>query len=503
MKYGNGILYGSGTLYGATAYDYPRVFWAVMIDWSGNGSYSDEVNNARYCKGMTIERGRDFFLNSDSTGYEPVAEGTAYITLDNYDGRYDPYNTLSPLYPNIIPGKQLYIYVKNGSTGVDYDLYTGYIDDIQPDTTNDTVTITAVDLVRQMKEQNINVAVETSITITNAMEAILDEAGITSYAIDSDLTAIPYWWVTTKTPFDAAQEICDSTLGTFFIAADGRPKYYNRSRSVSSVISPTQSELLRDIGLKQPWEIVRNAIEVNINTRVVQASGVIWTLRDKPYVAAGASLEVWGSYSYNNAACPAVNVATPSATADYTMNTVSDGSGTNLTANFSVTITDFGGTVKVTIANGGGTGGYATLLQVQGQAITTPDPTVVKRTSTASIAKYKTRKFNLDSDWLQTTSIGETVADVIIDLHSEARKFPIIKIQARPELQFAVDLFDRISLDIAKYGITGAFRVGKIQHEWLRENGQEVLTTMHLEPVVNSTPTSGSTLPWTLPVTIS
>jgi hypothetical protein len=448
---------------------------------------------------MNIARGRDFFINSDATGYEPVDVGKIYITLDNSDGRFDPYNTDSPLYPNVIPGKEIQIYVQNGSTYTNYWLFTGYIDDIQPMELEKQVTITAVDLIRQLKEQNINIAVDTSITYSNAVEAILDEAGITDYAVDTDLNSIPYWWVTDKTPFQAIQEISDATLGTFFIAADGKAKFYNRVKTVSSTISPTQSDLLRDMSIKNPWEVVKNAIEVKVNTRIAQSSGVIWTLRDVPLIAAGGSLEVWGTYSYNDIQCPAIDVLDPVSGTDFTMNTDSGGGGTNSTSDFTVTKTDFGGTVKEVITNNGATNSYVTLSQIKGKAITKPDPTTIKKTDTASITLYKEHKFTVDSDWMQTTGTGTTLAEVILDLHADGRKFPIIRMQMRPELQFAVDLFDRISLSIVGKGISDAYRVGKIEHQWLRANGQDVVTTLHLEPVINVTPTASWVFPMTFP----
>lgn len=503
MKYGPGALYGDGHLYGAETYDYPRIFWAILIDWNGNGSFMDDSNEALRCKHVSIDRGRESFINADSTGYEPVPEGTLSITLDNTDDRYNPYNTSSPLYPNVNPGKRIYIYVQNGSTGDEYACYTGTIDDIQPDIETQTVTITAIDLIKELKDQNISVMVQDAITYKEAAEMVLIAADVPTYAVDSNLDSIPYWWVDNKTPYDALQEICDATLGTFFIGADGTAKVYNRSRSVASSVSLTQSEIGRDIMIRQPWEVVRNAVEVKINTMIENPIGVIWTLRDKPYVPAGTSLEVWGDYSYNNESCPAINVADPVATTDYTMNSAADGSGTNRTANFTVTKEDFGGSVKVTITNGGANAAYVTLCQIKGQAITAPDPSTIKRTDPASIALYKQRKFTIDNPWLQTTTTGEALAAVILELHANGRKFPMIKMEARPDLQFAMDLFDRISLDVAKLGISDAYRVGKIKHEWLHENGQAVLTTLYLEPVVNVAPSIGSTFPWTFTVTLS
>jgi hypothetical protein len=40
----------------------------------------------------------------------------------------------------------------------------------------------------------------------------------------------------------------------------------------------------------------------------------------------------------------------------------------------------------------------------------------------------------------------------------------------------------RVDLNLATPGISGYYRIGKIEHRWLRENGQAVRTTYRLEP---------------------
>jgi hypothetical protein len=49
-----------------------------------------------------------------------------------------------------------------------------------------------------------------------------------------------------------------------------------------------------------------------------------------------------------------------------------------------------------------------------------------------------------------------------------------------------MDLFDRIGLRIPSKMIDAAFVVGKIETEWLTPTGQDVITTIHMEPVVSS-----------------
>lgn len=56
----------------------------------------------QYVRELDVERGRPSDL-------DPFDIGTAYVKLDNRDGRFNPTNTASPYYPNVKPRKQIRI----------------------------------------------------------------------------------------------------------------------------------------------------------------------------------------------------------------------------------------------------------------------------------------------------------------------------------------------------------------------------------------------------------
>jgi len=476
------FVWGDGTLWGAQLGIYPHVNYGVLVDWNNDGIY--DGNEARYMLSWSTERGRDFFLNSSSDGLEPVNEGRMTITLDNSSGRFDTFNTLGALYPNILPGRKIQFIVQDSSTLTNHTVFTGEIEDIRPFAQEQTVQITAVDFIRKLAAQDTTVALNSSIKVSDAVEAILDSVSFTDYDVDGILDVVSYWWVNQQKVTDAIQELCDASFGTFFIAADGKAKYYKRQRAVASVLNLTQDVLQKDIGINQPWDVIRNNIDVIVHPIVRQATGNLWTLRDKPTVAAGATVEIWGEYTYNNIASPATGVIDPVATTDYAMNTAENGSGTNLTASFTVTADKFGESAKLTITNNSASLGYITLLKIRGDALTSPDLVRVNAIDTASAGIYGNRTFRLDSRWMQNTNIGLDLSETIKNLLSSARKYPVIKIDTRPDIQYTADLFDRISLIISSLGVDGAFKIGKIKHESSSASGQSVTTTLIVEPIV-------------------
>lgn len=75
-------------------------------------------------QGFQISRGRP-------SEFEVVSAGTASLTCDNSDGFLDPTNTDSPYYGNLLPLTQAKINMAHPFTGVFYDLFTGYSEELQ------------------------------------------------------------------------------------------------------------------------------------------------------------------------------------------------------------------------------------------------------------------------------------------------------------------------------------------------------------------------------------
>lgn len=77
------------------------------------------VDISKYVLDFSCKYGRQFELNS-------VEAGTATFTLDNTDRRFDPTNTLSPYYPNLLPLRKFQVTAT--FAGTTYYVFTGYIE---------------------------------------------------------------------------------------------------------------------------------------------------------------------------------------------------------------------------------------------------------------------------------------------------------------------------------------------------------------------------------------
>lgn len=473
-----------GTTYGTTTTT--ANLWTLEIDWTGAGW--DGASEADRMVDLSITRGRGYLLNSNGDGFQRVQPGRATITLDNYDRRYDPYNTDSPLYGYILPGKNVRIRVKNGTDGTLVYVFTGQIDDIQPMSGRERVRISAVDKLDNLNNILVQHAtIEEAVRVDDTVEDILADAGETVFNVDQMADIIPYWWMDKVTATYAIGELEDLVLGVFFVDNEGVPTFYSRQRlNETEVGAFTSGDFLRDIVVNQPWETVRNQVEMYVNPRVEQNPATLFTLQDEVEIAAGATAEIWASYTYNSETVPALSVTLTDPSSDYKVYSGSGGTGSDVTTDCPLTFTAFAESAKIEITNNSGDDAYIYVTNIVGNPLTSPNPIYIRDEDAASIVIYDRRKVVIDSKWSQNVNDAIDRVNIMLMDFGDPRKNPILRIEARPDIQFGLDLFDRVAITIDYLDIDTSYRVGAITHEWLTDNGQAVVTTLTLEQLVTS-----------------
>lgn len=476
--------YGIGT--------WPNILWGIAVDWDGDGLY-DSTNEAMYAVSLQTRRGRDAYLNIDAdgnaSGFEPVRVGAATLIMDNSSRRYDPYNTSSPLYPNVIAGKNIQIRVADPSGNI-YYVITGKIRSIttQDDGYEQTATFEIEDGMRLLQSTDATVDLQQDPTIDEAIGLVLDDVNwptLWGRNLDVSADVIPYWWGEDKASTEL-RRLAEAELGEFFVAANGAATFRSRSHADVAVLTLDSSDFLKNINVALPWEVIRNQVKVYANPRVVQTATDLWTMQDVPSIAPGASLTVWANYQYNGIGVPAINVIPPVMTTDYTANTAADGTGTDRTSILYITLTDFGKSGKLVITNTGADTVYITLMKVRGDAISKPDATLVQDDDATSQGIYGKAQLVVNNDWIQTTAQAGAISGMLIGYLPNPQKTLTVRIEARPDIQFTPDLFDTLDVTIDALGITNVtYRVTSIEHRWTVANGQSVLTTWKIEPDPN------------------
>lgn len=442
--------------------------WSVEIDWSDTGFYIDE---GLLVTGMSWERGRQNYIKTDGTGFEVMQTGQMYITLLN-DGRFDPYNSNSELYPYVEPGHFIKVSVSIDG-GESIPVFTGALDDIKYVDENHIKFSAAGGM--SLLDTEFSAAIGQNINIATAIENILDAVNYPfGDDLEQDTDIIPVWWGEGNAK-DEIDQLVQSSLGFFFVAADGKATFQDRHISESGAVVLDDDDIAYEVSLKMPWETRRNKIQIQVHPINKMAGQTVWTLPESIAVSGGESVEIWAEYvDSGGTKIPAADVTVES----FAGNSAADGLGTNLSADFDVTLTAFAKTGKLVIENGGENTSYLTSLILSGTAVIEQDPVkIIKENS-----ETQKRLFSMDLAWQQNTNTGIDLAAYLLKSLEDPAANPVVQIEDNFALQFGFELGDLIELTITdKYIVSKVFRVGGISGAWQQEDGQRILSTLYLE----------------------
>lgn len=191
-------------------------------------SAADIVDVSSAVTQISIRRGRDRMFQQ----YTP---GTATVRFLDFTGDWNPDNTSSPYYGQILPMRQVQITTTYSGTG--YALFTGFISSWDWSWTDQaadyaTVTISCVDGFRLLALSNLTTVAGATAgelpgpRIDDLLNAVSWPTQLRSIATgDTTLQADPG---TARTALAAIQLIETTDVGAFFIDPDGKATYLSR-----------------------------------------------------------------------------------------------------------------------------------------------------------------------------------------------------------------------------------------------------------------------------------
>lgn len=480
-----------------------RLTWGFCVDWNDDGTFSGE-NEMENMLEMNIRRGREFFMQAAGDGFQRRAAGNIRVTLKNINGRYDPFNTSGPLYGLLERNQRVKITVRDEETGTIYAVFFGRIDDIRPNYGGmPTVTLTASDGIKLLEKAIVRTAgVAVAEQYDAAAAEILTAAGWAD-GTDIDTTAsdaMPYWWANGTSAYNQLCNLVDAVVGNFFISADGKATYRPRVLSDAPVLTYTDGDALYEWKIRSPSprETIKNKIQVYARARKAHSGVDLWTLVDVPDIPAGESRTIWAEFSYNGESIPATSLIAPVAYTDYTANTNSGGSGTDLTGLVSLAVTNFATSAKIVVTNGSSYTGYMTLLKLRGTGIAPDNYTFSETSDDLSIGKYGERLFTVNTDWLQSANMAIDQAATLLILLANPRYYPQFMVRGRPGKQFAIELNDLATISFTSINLGANMRLGYIEHNVTAATGGNIVdTVLYFEP--NLAGSIGT--PWVFPMT--
>ena len=186
---------------------------------------------------VNINRGR-------SANADQVQAGTCSVRIADTEGSWNPANTASIYYPNVIPNRKLIVTATDTNTNIVYPLFAGYIvsyDYVQASLVGEVsyTTLNCVDGFRVLNMANVStVASAPAGQLSGARcNAILNQVGWPASMRDIDtgqqtLLADPG---TNRTSLAALQTVEISEYGAFYMDASGNAVLQDRALTSSSI----------------------------------------------------------------------------------------------------------------------------------------------------------------------------------------------------------------------------------------------------------------------------
>lgn len=186
---------------------------------------------------VNITRGR-------SANADQFQAGTCSVRVADTQGAWNPANTASVYYPNVIPNRKIIITATDSNTSIVYPLFAGYIvsyDYVQANLVGEVsyTTLNCVDAFRVLNMANITtVASAPAGQLSGARtNAILNQVGWPASMRDVDtgqqtLLVDPG---TNRTSLAALQTVEISEYGAFYMDASGNAVFQDRALTSSSI----------------------------------------------------------------------------------------------------------------------------------------------------------------------------------------------------------------------------------------------------------------------------
>jgi hypothetical protein len=455
----------------------PRVDAYVEMEFVGQGQGWTDVTTDVAFTGWDLDRGLSGITPSDRC----AKTGTWKFAMRN-----DPHVSggvlgyYSPDHVNCRPGFREGINVRLvfNVLGTRTILFTGEIDVIEPTPglyADKTVACTAVDWMdRAAKTPMGGIATQQSKRSDQLIAAVVAivpkqplalqlQTGLDTYPFALDTTYDGETYV-----IGELQKIALSELGLVYVRGDGTLVFESRkSRPTSSGVVDTflDTEIL-DLKLSRSRALVISRVQTTVYPRQLGATttDVLYSLATASQVGPGATIVI-GPNAYRDPAnlsdnIGAINQQALVAGTDYTLNSLADGTGADLTPFCLVAATYSSNSVTFTVVNNSTQTAYLTKLQCRGQVVRSYGSAILDQQDAVTRDLYGQNVLRVDMAYQNDPAVGADVSTYLLNqLKTPITQIPQITIEAdaynlgRLARVLARDVSDRIAVQETVSGL--------------------------------------------------
>jgi len=467
--------------------------YVLAVDWNNDGDYSDsgEDITAR-TMGVEWKRGSDYA--SQLVG--KAVAGSLTATLNNESGDYSTFNTSSALTGNLLPGRPVKLTGNDGSTT--RTLWTGFLDSIEPIPSVNGANLArlrAIGPLGYLNKFDVSTAMFASKKAGELVGEILDVAGWPDddRDLDTGIVEFPRFWCERTKTLKALRLVEETETGLLEEDASGKIVYrdrHARSKDARSTASQATYSDANGAGLAyshvaqiDPLKFIYNELRaklqlhsgawvlgsasLGVQTELASDPTVLWTHPESggnsPSITAGAAKVFTAQYPSSGSANTARAVdfwQDLTATTDYLANDAADGSGTNRTANITVSLTKRAQSMDISLTNGHSGTVYITKLQARGNPVEANNEFEVSASDATSQSTFGKRTYPHPGKFVPDADEAQNWAD----FHVAAWKDPVpllkLTLAGNRSTATLTDIMSREISDLVTVTATGGAGLG-------------------------------------------
>lgn len=370
-----------------------------------------------------------------------LVKAMADFRLDNTSGRYTPHYVggTSAIFTAVDqPRKPVIINAGFEIDGVD-DLIPQFVGvTTKPpviDYRNRTADFHAEDFIAFIQNKYVeDTAMFTAQTTDVVLESILQTLGFATsqYDLDPGVNVIGFGQFNRGDKFgNIVNKLVQAEDGHFYQDEQGKLRFENRQHwdnapytQVQRII--TTSQVINSRSSADDHLI--NVVEINAKPMVKQPLQLVWTLASYKTIPAGSTLELFVNFDD-----PMLQVLTPE---NYSVNTASDGSGSDASANISITyFFAFARAAKIVFTNSSALDIYLTELTVYGRPAKVEKEIYYRAQDDSSVTAYEERIYSIENDYIQDITWARSFAQLLLEDYSVPSSIQTLTVRSKPELQ--------------------------------------------------------------------
>lgn len=411
------------------------------------------------------ESDRALQLSYDRQIVEPmggIGYALADVSLENTDKRFTP-DINSTIGTSIFPNRpvQMYFGLANvKSQNKTLPVFKGLTKTPKEDKNIRVTNIKGIDYVEYLNNYPLEADIYTDQRTDEIIQDILTTVGFGSsqYELDTGLNTIGYaYFEKGATAGDRIRRICESEEGFFFQDEEGILKFRNRRAYASdyaSVVDTIEPHNIIRWERDESTEII-NRCEVIANPREVEDSTEVWRSGSVEDFARGADEYIWAEFEY-----PVTSLDALVANTDYKANTASDGTGTDITSDVTISVdTLFADSAKLRVQNNADHKAWITFLRLNGTPAVITSSIKEIYEDEDSVDRYGRYERVIENNFIDSRSFARYLAKAVVEKYKDNQSR--IRIMVRGDSQRQI--YDKIQVKDQDTDSYTTYRIMRIQ----------------------------------------